>query len=77
MERNENMLIEELKTTNPEFRRLTGEHLHYEEQLDAFNKLRYLTSEQEIEKKRLQKLKLRDKDRMAEILNEYKARIGR
>jgi uncharacterized protein YdcH (DUF465 family) len=76
METDENVFIEQLKATHPEFRRLTEEHLHYEAQLDAFNKLRYLTSEQEVEKKRLQKLKLRDKDRMAELLNEYKARIG-
>jgi hypothetical protein len=33
-----------------------------------------LTSEQEIEKKHVQKLKLRGKDRMAEILKEHKSR---
>ena len=76
MERNENALIEHLKAENPEFRQLMEEHLGYEQQLEAFNKLRYLTSEQEIEKKRIQKLKLRGKDRMAEILKDHKARLG-
>ena len=77
METDENTLIEHLKQTNPEFRQLTEEHLRYERQLEEFNKLRYLTSEQEIEKKRVQRIKLRGKDRMVEILKEYKARLNK
>jgi uncharacterized protein YdcH (DUF465 family) len=77
METDENALIEHLKETNPEFRRLMEEHLQYERQLEAFNKLRYLTSEQELEKKRVQKIKLRGKDRMAEILKEHKVRLNK
>jgi uncharacterized protein YdcH (DUF465 family) len=77
MEMDENTLIEHLKQTDPEFRRLTEEHLQYERQLEEFNKLRYLTSEQEMEKKRVQKIKLRGKDRMAEILKEHKARLNK
>jgi uncharacterized protein len=77
METDENTLIEHLKQTDPEFRRLMEEHLRYEQQLQEFNKLRYLTSEQEIEKKRVQKTKLRGKDRMVEILKEYKARLSK
>ena len=77
METDENTLIEHLKQSDPEFRRLMEEHLRYEQQLQEFNKLRYLTSEQEIEKKRVQKTKLRGKDRMAEILKEYKARLNK
>jgi len=76
METDEHVLIEHLKAVNPEYRQLAEEHRRYEEQLEAFNKLRYLTSEQEIEKKRLQKLKLRGKDRMAEIVKDHKARVG-
>ncbi|RMF91392.1 MAG: DUF465 domain-containing protein [Nitrospinota bacterium] len=67
------ILIEQLRRENEEFNRLWREHQAYEEQLEAFNKLRYLTSEQEIEKKRIQKLKLLGKDRMAAILRQYKA----
>ena len=77
METDENALIEHLKQTNPEFRQLMEEHLLYERQLEEFNKLRYLTSEQELEKKRVQKVKLRGKDRMAEILNEHKSRLNK
>jgi uncharacterized protein len=77
METDEKTLIEDLKVTNPEFRRLAEEHLQYERRLEELNKLRYLTSEQELEKKQVQKLKLRGKDRMAEILREHKSRLGK
>ena len=76
MEKDENTLIAHLKETHPEFRQLMEEHLQYEQQLDELNKLRFLTSEQEVEKKRVQKMKLRGKDRMAEIVRESKARQG-
>ena len=77
MEMEEKVLIEHLKETNPEFRQLMEEHLLYERQLEEFNKLRYLSSEQELEKKRVQKIKLHGKDRMAEILKEHKARLNK
>jgi uncharacterized protein YdcH (DUF465 family) len=77
MEMDENALIEHLKEIHPEFRQLLEEHLRYEQRLDEFNKLRYLTSDQEIEKKRLQKIKLLGKDRMAEIVKEYKSRLNK
>jgi hypothetical protein len=75
METEESALIEHLKQTNPEFRQLTEEHLQYERRLEEINNLRYLTGEQELEKKQVQKIKLRGKDRRAEILREYKARL--
>jgi uncharacterized protein len=77
METEENALIEHLKQTNPEFRQLMEEHLQYERQLEEFNNLRYLTGAQELEKKRVQKIKLRGKDRMAEILKEHKSRLNK
>jgi uncharacterized protein YdcH (DUF465 family) len=77
MEPDDSALIAHLKEANPEFRQLFEEHLQYEQQLDEFNKLRFLTSEQEVEKKRVQKIKLRGKDRMAELLRDYKAHLGK
>jgi uncharacterized protein len=77
MEMDEKVLIEHLKEINPEFRQLLEEHLLYERQLEEFNKLRYLSSEQELEKKRVQKIKLRGKDRMAELLKEHKSRLDK
>lgn len=61
-------LIERTKRENPEFCRLLTEHVRYEEQLETYNDLRFLTNEQEFERKRLQKLKLQGKDRMVAIL---------
>jgi uncharacterized protein len=77
MEMDEKVLIEHLKEINPEFRQLLEEHLLYERQLEEFNRLRYLSSEQELEKKRVQKIKLRGKDRMAELLKEHKSRLDK
>ncbi len=64
-------LIEQAKRGNAEFCRLLEEHQQYEMQLEAYNDLRFMTSEQEIERKRLQKLKLQGKDRMLELLRQY------
>jgi uncharacterized protein YdcH (DUF465 family) len=77
MEMEDSALIEHIKETNPEFRQLMVEHLRYERQLEELNNLRFLTSEQELEKKQVQKIKLRGKDRMAEILKEYKAHLSK
>ena len=64
-------IIEQVKRNNAEFSRLLEEHQQYENQLAAFNDLRFMTSEQEVERKRLQKLKLQGKDRMLAILQQY------
>jgi uncharacterized protein YdcH (DUF465 family) len=66
-------LVERVKRDNTEFRQLLEEHETYEGQLLGFNDLPYLTSDQEVERKRLQKLKLLGKDRMMAILEQYAA----
>ncbi len=71
-------VIEQVKRDNTEFCRLVEEHQQYEDQLAAYNDLRFMTSEQEVERKRLQKLKLQGKDRMLAILQQYQVvpRLG-
>lgn len=64
-------LIERVKRENEEFRTLYLEHTILEKKLSEFSKSKYLTSEEDIERKRLQKVKLSGKDRMAEILKQY------
>jgi uncharacterized protein len=64
-------VIGQVKRDNAEFCRLIEEHEQYENQLAAYNDLRFMTSEQEVERKRLQKLKLQGKDRMLAILQQY------
>jgi uncharacterized protein len=64
-------LLERVKRENVEFCRLLEEHQQYETQLASYNDLRFISSEQELERKRLQKLKLQGKDRMFAILRQY------
>jgi uncharacterized protein YdcH (DUF465 family) len=66
-------LVEQVKRTNEEFRALLEEHQALERQLEEFNKRRYLTSDQEVERKVIQKKKLMKKDRMAAILKEHQS----
>jgi len=54
----EEEIIEILKRENEEFRKLYEEHRQLDALLDEINKKHYLTAEEEIEKKRMQKEKL-------------------
>jgi uncharacterized protein YdcH (DUF465 family) len=63
--------IARLRREDIEFRRLLDEHQQYESQLETYTSLPYLNSEQEMDRKRLQKLKLQGKDRMLVILQQY------
>jgi uncharacterized protein YdcH (DUF465 family) len=68
----EQEIAEVLKRENEEFRRLIEEHRNLEGLLSEFNSKRYLTPEEELERKRIQKQKLLKKDRMAELIRDYK-----
>ena len=64
-------LLEKLKQENPEFRELYEEHTLLKIKVDALNKAKIITPEQEVEKKKHQKQKLNLKDRMEMILSHY------
>lgn len=66
-------VIEHIKQEDEGFRRLVEQHVQFEAELEQFKQMRYLTGEQEMEKKRIQKLKLAGKDKIAEIIRQYKA----
>lgn len=51
---------------------LYHKHLDFERQLEKFNSKPYLTPSEEMEKKNLQKLKLRGRDEMERILINYR-----
>jgi uncharacterized protein YdcH (DUF465 family) len=55
---------------NEDFRKLYEEHEKYEKQLDELDRNRYLTPEQEIQRKTIQKLKLSGKDRMSLMIRQ-------
>lgn len=64
-------LIERAQQENDEFCQLLEAHQAYESQLSSYDRLSYLSEAQEVERKRLQKLKLQGKDRMMAILDQY------
>lgn len=68
----EEEIVEILKRESEEFRRLSEEHRSLDNMLTEIDRKPYLTAEEEIERKRIQKLKLYKKDRMAELIREYK-----
>lgn len=72
MEKKDEQLIITLLDREPELRRYYEEHLDLERQLGALQQRHYLSAEEELHKKRLQKLKLAGKDRMMEILARHR-----
>jgi hypothetical protein len=68
MEKREEDAILSLVDQVPELRSLYVEHQGLKKQLDTLNHKHYLTPEEELERKRIQKLKLAGKDRMMAIL---------
>jgi uncharacterized protein len=71
MERYEEELIQRYLTNDHELRAIYDEHQMLKHQLEDFRRRQYLTSEEEVEMKRIQKLKLASKDRMMAILNRH------
>lgn len=65
-------IMEILSKESEEFKKLTEEHRSLDHKLTDFSTKRYLNPEEEFEKKRLQKLKLLKKDRMAELIRKYR-----
>ncbi len=61
-----------LRTENAEFQRLEEEHRTLDKQLMNFETHVYLSPEEEFERRRLQKLKLAAKDRIADMIRRYK-----
>jgi uncharacterized protein YdcH (DUF465 family) len=72
MEARDEQLILSVVDRDPELKRLHEEHLQLEKQLAQLNHKGFLNAEEEVERKRLQKVKLAGKDRMMEILSRYR-----
>ena len=68
-------LLEKVQKENKEFRGLYQEHTTLKNKVEALNKKKILTPEQEVEKKKHQKQKLSLKDRMEKILSGYQSSI--
>ena len=64
-------LLEKVQGENEEFKKLYQEHLDLKVRVEELNKMNFLSPEQELEKKTVQKQKLKGKDRMSQILEQY------
>lgn len=73
MEQTDLDLIAEWKERDPELKKLWSEHLEFEEQLEAFNKRVYLSAAEQMERRTLQKKKLKGRDQIERILSKIKA----
>lgn len=67
MQQYDESLVRQLFEENPRFRRLYEEHQILERDLERLTAKDYLSTEDELEKKRVQKLKLAGKDEMEHI----------
>ncbi len=68
-------IAELLRKENEEYKKMEEEHRKLEQCLADMGKKKYLTTEEEIERKKTQKQKLQQKDRMAEFIREYRQRM--
>ncbi len=72
MEQRDVELIQRYVTNDKNLEALYREHLDYERQLEKLNNKPYLTPVEEVERKNLQKKKLRGRDEIEQILAQYR-----
>ncbi len=65
-------IVEELLSFNEEFKTLWEQHEELDKKVDEMSSMVYLTSEEQVELKRLKLLKLRGKERIVEIIEAFK-----
>lgn len=71
MEKAELLLIEKYIHRDEELKRHVENHRRLEGELSEFNRRRHLGPEAQVEKKNLQKRKLREKEQILRILEKY------
>ena len=72
MEAREEQVIVSLLDKDPELKKYYEEHQQLEKRLAEFHHKHYLSPEEEVEMKRIQKLKLVGKDKIMEILGRHR-----
>lgn len=72
MEQIEEKFLVSLLEKDPELKRYYEEHLELEGKLLSYQNRPYLSPGEEIERKKVQKLKLVGKDKIMEILKKYR-----
>ena len=64
---------DQLLASNDVFRKLADEHSQYSQRLDALVTKKYLSEEEKLEEVRLKKLKLRLKDQMESLEQQFRS----
>ncbi|MBW1859515.1 MAG: DUF465 domain-containing protein [Deltaproteobacteria bacterium] len=72
MEERDEKLIAHLIESDETLKGCVQQHRGYEKQLEEFNKRIHLTTDESVERKRIQKLKLANRDRIERILVEHR-----
>lgn len=72
MEKNDTLLIEKHIKEDEELSKYVEEHLLFEKQLEELNKKTHLTPAEEVEEKRIKKLKLAGRDKIETLLRKYR-----
>lgn len=72
MEATDQDLVQHLFDANARFRMLYEEHRLLEKELKHLDEKSHLTPEEEVERKKVQKLKLAGKDEMERLLNAHR-----
>ncbi len=65
-------LIQRLSEESPRFRKLHAEHLLFEKKLQEYEAQAYLSDDADLERKKVQKLKLAGKDEMESMLRDFR-----
>ena len=76
MDQTEQNFILPLLDKDPDLKRYYEEHLELENKLLTYQNRSHLSPDEEMEKKKLQKLKLVGKDKMMEILGKYRQMLA-
>jgi len=77
MEKRDLELIQQYISSDPELKHFMEQHEEFERKLAEMNRRLYLTPEEEVERKRIQKLKLAGRDRIEAILAKYRSQGAR
>jgi len=67
-------LVEKICRENKEFKKLWENHYELKEKIQEFERMKYLTPEEELERKNLKKIKLKEKDLIMQMVSEYRSK---
>ncbi len=70
----EEKILEKISKEKKEFKKLLDNHYELKGKIQEYDKRKYLTSKEEVDMKKLKKVKLKEKELMINMINEYKTK---